>query len=451
MNDSAIVLISVLATALTVIPVMLWMNKRERRRADQNVMRTMRRIANERTESQAILSSLNVGIVAYGSDNRLIASNPVAELYFGVIPDSLDSFLDRFGADNGIRAAYYLESDDVSGELDIDGYTLRLVCQQHPLRIDGEPFGGHIITAQDVTQFRRQEEQRKVFVANVSHELKTPLTTIKSYSETLLDWGIDEKSRDDIKSDVTRIYDDSIRMERLISDLLLLSTIDSSRLHVQMVLFDLSECARQICERFRDQSSAKSIALDFSVLSRQSIVLADRSSVERILTNLIVNAIHYTEAGGSIRVYAGNIVDDFYIKVVDDGIGIDQTDLDNIFRRFYRADKTGSRTFGGTGLGLPIAQELARMQRGRIEAESEPGIGSQFTLFLPSARRILRESLFEVSKREKPRDAVATAAHDTVRRWLDELSGEENVKYDTGSFDLRGLLDIIDRKVNDCT
>jgi PAS domain-containing protein len=109
LNDSAIVLISVLATALTVIPVMLWMNKRERRRADQNVMRTMRRIANERTESQAILSSLNVGIVAYGSDNRLIASNPVAELYFGVIPDSLDSFLDRFGADNGMRAAYYLD------------------------------------------------------------------------------------------------------------------------------------------------------------------------------------------------------------------------------------------------------------------------------------------------------------------------------------------------------
>ena len=88
------------------------MNKRERRRADQNVMRTMRRIANERTESQAILSSLNVGIVAYGSENRLIASNRVEELYFGVIPDSLDSFLDRFGADNGMRAAYYLESDE---------------------------------------------------------------------------------------------------------------------------------------------------------------------------------------------------------------------------------------------------------------------------------------------------------------------------------------------------
>lgn len=429
---------------------MLWLGKRDRRRADQDVVRTMRRIANERSESQAILSSLDVGIVAYGSDNRLIASNPVAKSYFDVIPDSLASFLDQFGAENGMRAAYYLESDDISGELAIDGKTLRLVCQQRPFRMDGERFRGHIITVQDVTLFRRQEEQRKAFVANVSHELKTPLTTIKSYSETLLDWGIDEKSRDSIKADVTRIYDDSIRMERLISDLLLLSTIDSSRLHVQMTLFDLSECARQICERLADQASAKSIALDFSVLSRQTTVLADRSSVERILTNLVVNAIHYTEAAGTIRVYAGNIVDDFYIKVVDDGVGIANADLENIFQRFYRVDKTGSRAFGGTGLGLSIAQELARMQRGRIEAESELGIGSQFTLFLPSAQRILRESLFEVSKREKPRDAVATVAHDTIRRWLGELS-DEDIKRDTGSFDLRELLDIIDRKVNNRT
>ncbi len=434
-------------TALIVIPVMLWRNKRDRRRADQDMMRTMRRIANERTESQAILSSLDVGIIAYGSDNRLIASNPVAETFLGMIPDTLAGFLDRFGADNGMRTAFYLDSDDVSGELYIDGNTLRLVCQQHPLRIGSERFRGHIITAQDVTHFQRQEEQRKTFVANVSHELKTPLTTIKSYSETLLDWGIDEKSRNEIKSDVGRIYDDSIRMERLIADLLLLSTIDSSRLHVQMVLFDLAECARQICDRLADQASAKSISFDFSVMSRYATVLADRSSVERILTNLVVNAIRYTEAGGNIRVYTGNIVDDIYIKVVDDGVGIEKADLDNIFRRFYRVDKTGSRAFGGTGLGLSIAQELARMQRGRIEAESELGVGSQFTLFLPSARRILRDSLFEVSNNEKPRDAVAIAAHEMVRKWLGELE-DDDIKDDTGSFDLRGLLAIIDRKVD---
>lgn len=450
MSDSTIVLVSVLVTAVIVIPTMLWRNKRDRRRADQNMVRTMRRIANERTESQAILSSLDVGIVAYGSDDRLIASNPIAEAYFGVIPDSLSTFLDRYGADNGMRAAYYLESDDISGELDLDGCTLRLVCQQHPFRVAGERFSGHIITAQDVTLFRRQEEQRKIFVANVSHELKTPLTTIKSYSETLLDWGIDEKSREDIKSDVARIYDDSVRMERLISDLLLLSTIDGSRFHVKMVLFDLAECARQICDRFVDQAASKSIKLEFSVLSRHTTVLADRSSVERILTNLVVNAIHYTEAGGHIRVYTGNIVDDFYIKVVDNGIGIEKADLENIFRRFFRVDKTGSRAFGGTGLGLSIAQELAWMQRGRIEVESEHGIGSQFTLFLPSARRILRESLFEVSNKEKPRDAVAIAAHEVIRRLLGELS-RGDIKDDTGSFDLRGLLDIIEKKVDNRT
>ncbi len=447
MSDVAIVFVTALATALIIIPVMFWKSKRDRRRVDQDMMRTMRRIANERTESQAILASLDVGIIAYGSDDRLIASNPIAESYFGVIPDSLAGFLDRFGADNGMRAAYYLDSDDVSGELDINDYSLRLVCQHHPVRIDGERFGGHVITAQDYTQIRRQEEQRKAFVANVSHELKTPLTTMKSYSETLLDWGIDEKDREEIKADVGRIYDDSIRMERLITDLLLLSTIDSSRLYVQMVIFDLAECARQVCDRLIDQAQAKSISLEFSAISREAAVFADRSSVERILTNLIVNAIHYTEIGGSIRIYAGNVVDDFYIKVIDDGIGIEKAEIENIFRRFYRADKTGSRAFGGTGLGLSIAQELARMQRGRIEAESELGVGSQFTLFLPSAKRILRESLFDVSNKEKPRDSVATAGQETIRRWLGELANDD-VKDDTGSFDLRELLDIIDKKVN---
>ncbi len=447
MSDLAIVLISVFATALFMIPAIFWKNKHDRRRMNQDMMRTMRRIANERTESQAILASLDVGIIAYGSDDRLIASNPVAESYLGIIPDSLAGFLDRFGADNGMRAAHYLDSDDVSGEISVNDFALRMVCQRHPIRAAGERFRGHVITVQDYTLIRRQEEQRKTFVANVSHELKTPLTTIKSYSETLLDWGIDEKDRAEIKADVGRIYDDSIRMERLIADLLLLSMIDSSRLYVQMTIFDLADCARQMCERLSGQAAEKSIVLEFSALSREAAVFADRSSVERILTNLIVNAIHYTDTGGSIRIYAGNVVDDFYIKVTDDGVGIAKGDLENIFRRFYRADKTGSRAFGGTGLGLSIAQELARMQRGRIEAESELGTGSQFTLFLPSAKRLLREALFDVSNKEKPRDAVAIAGQDTIRRWLGEIEGDD-VKDDTGAFDLRELLEIIDKKVN---
>ncbi len=163
------------------------------------------------------------------------------------------------------------------------------------------------------------------------------------------------------------------------------------------------------------------------------------------MTNLIVNAIRYTNAGGKIEIYIGSVVDDVYAKIKDNGIGIPQSELDHIFQRFYRVDKTGSRQFGGTGLGLPIALELARMHRGRIEAESEPSLGSQFTLFLPSATRLLRSTLLELSRKEKPEDQIAKAAAATLRDWASEVEG---VRRGDGLFNVRSLLDIIDEKVD---
>ena len=174
MTPLEIALLSSVLTAAVIVPIMMWQGKRGRHRADQDMMRTMRKIANERTESQVILASLDFGIIAYGSDDRLIASNPVALEALSIIPDTLSGFLDRFGTDNGMRAAYYLGSDDVSGEISLNNRFLRLVCQQRPVSSNGQGFGGHVITAQDFTQIRRQEERRKDFVANVSHELKTP-------------------------------------------------------------------------------------------------------------------------------------------------------------------------------------------------------------------------------------------------------------------------------------
>ncbi|NLA72011.1 MAG: cell wall metabolism sensor histidine kinase WalK [Clostridiaceae bacterium] len=446
MTPLEIALLSSVLTAAVIVPIMMWQGKRGRHRADQDMMRTMRKIANERTESQVILASLDFGIIAYGSDDRLIASNPVALEALSIIPDTLSGFLDRFGTDNGMRAAYYLGSDDVSGEISLNNRFLRLVCQQRPVRSNGQGFGGHVITAQDFTQIRRQEERRKDFVANVSHELKTPLTTMKSYSETLLDWGIDEKERDEIKTDVARIYDDSIRMERLITDLLLLSSIDSSGVGIQATLFDLTDCARQISDRLAAQALDKDISLGIYSMTRGPVVFADKSSIERILTNLLVNAIRYSRQGGRVEVYIGTVVDDVYVKVKDNGIGIIDNELANIFERFYRVDKTGSRQFGGTGLGLSIAQELAKMHHGRIEVESEHNLGSQFTLFLPSATRFLQKVLIEFSHKEKPQDEITRAAAILISSWLGEQDGAD--LDGTEALDLRTLLEIINEKVN---
>lgn len=442
MTSFQVALLASALTALAIIPVMLWKARRGRLRDSQDVVRTMRRIANERSESQAILASLDVGIVAYGSDDRLIATNPVAELVFGLIPDRLPDFLDRFGTENGMRAAYYLDGGELAGEIDLEGRHLRLVCQQHSLLGEGGRLGGHVITAQDFTEIKRQEERRKAFVANVSHELKTPLTTVKSYSETLLDWGLDEKDREEVRADIKRIYDDSVRMEALIADLLLLSSLDSSGIHLRAFVFDLAECTRQMVERLAEHAAARDVRLEFYSLTRDPAVFADRSAIERILSNLIVNAIRYSDSGSRVEIYVGSVGDDVYVKVKDRGIGISQNELDNIFERFYRVDKTGSRQFGGTGLGLPIALELARMHHGRIEAESELGAGSQFTAFFPSAARLLRSTLLDMSRKEKPIDAIKMAAAATLRDWAGGEGGSD------GLFDLRTLLEIIDEKVN---
>ena len=429
MSPVTAALLSFVVTTVVLVPLLYWLFNKKQDKKSQHVMRTFRKIANERAESQAILSSLKVGIVAYGSDNRLIASNPVAHDALGTVPDTLNGFLDQFGADNGIKAAFFLEGGKAAGELERNERIYRVELHPHALRAqpEGKSFTGYIITIQDFTDIQRQEEQRKAFVANVSHELKTPLTTMKSYSETLLDWGIEEKSRSDIREDVQRIYDDSVRMEHLIADLLLLSQIDSRRHVGSASLFDLGGCVQRITHSLMPQANAKNIDIAFHPMSRRTSVFADVMSVERILSNLIVNALHYTKEKGTVRIYVGRVVDDVYLKVQDNGIGIAAEHLASIFERFYRVDKTGSRRFGGTGLGLPIARELALMQHGHIEVMSEVGKGSEFTLFLPSANRLLRDTIYQLARREPLQDDLEEAAAEQIRDWVREASAKNKV------------------------
>lgn len=445
MSTPVIVIITVLATCAVVVPLMYWRARHARLRANQDVVRTMRAIADERTESQAILASLNVGIAAYGSDDRLIATNPMAHEFLGVIPDTLGGFLERFGTDNGMRAAFHLASDTVSGDLSLNGRSLRMILQHRPFPNDQARLGGHIITIHDFTELVRQEERRKTFVANVSHELKTPLTTMKSYSETLLDWGIEEKSREDIRGDVQRIYDDSCRMEHLISDLLLLSRIDSSGILVDACVLDLNDTVVTVADRLADLADERGVRLRCSTVARP-LIFADRSAVERVLTNLIVNALRYTERGGTVDVLVGDVVGDVYVKVKDNGIGIANEHLASIFERFYRVDKTGSRQFGGTGLGLSIALELASMHHGRIEAESELGVGSQFTLFLPSALFFLRKTLVDALHHRQPDDPLTRSAVATLRRWFEEEA--DGATDESDGLSASAMLEIITKKVD---
>ncbi|NLC89785.1 MAG: HAMP domain-containing histidine kinase [Clostridiaceae bacterium] len=181
---------------------------------------------------------------------------------------------------------------------------------------------------------------------------------------------------------------------------------------------DMGSLCRQVTERLRPSAEDKKLQFECMVLPALALVFGDAGSIERIITNLLVNAIKYTPKGGRVQVSVGNIAEDIYIKVKDSGCGIPAQELPNLFDRFYRVDKTGSRQYGGTGLGLSIAHELTDLHHGRLEVESQPGRGSAFTLFLPRADRYLVQTFLRLVNKDDVDDILGKAAAQTLAQML---------------------------------
>lgn len=361
--------------------------------ADRKLKKILANFEQEKDTSETILRELEVGILAYGGDGKLITVNPSANaiLMMETIPQTLQSFLSQIGSDNGIQAALVLQTPNITGIVNIKERTVRLRLTQSQLAPYNKP--GWIIIIQDITEQEREEKQRKEFVANVSHELKTPLTTISAYSETLLDWGLEGKPMADVRSDITRIHDDANRMDNLVQNLLLLSSIDSRGIRAKMAQYDIVSVMRQVVTRMQDHAVEKQIQLESFVLSIIPPVYGDASAIDRILTNLVSNGIKYTDYKGYVSVSVQLTNDYISLKVADNGMGVAKDNLQRLFDRFYRVDSTGSRKYGGTGLGLSIAKELTEIQGGTITVASVLGKGTEFVVTIPKAEKTYRETL----------------------------------------------------------
>lgn len=415
-----IVSAAVLTAVLISFGLFMLSNRRLRRRKDKEVANMVNRFVDERDKSEAILTDLDVGILAYSSDGVMINSNPAAKrmLHPKPVPEKIVDFMHAFGQDNGLQASMLLGTAQASGKFSLEDRILRARYKES--RVDEGRKAGTIVVLQDITDSEREEKQRKDFVANVSHELKTPLTTIKTYSESLLEWGLAEKTPDAIRKDIWRIHDDSLRMERLVEDLLLLSSIDSRGIRTRMEQLDFSKLIRQSVERLQHQAQEKQIDLTCFTVTRPPFVYVDRVAIERVMSNLISNAIKYTDRGGEIKVYIGYLVDDAYVKVSDTGFGIDREHLSRIFNRFYRVDMTGSRMYGGTGLGLSIAKELVELHEGRITVNSTLGKGTEFTVMIPIAKKVFSDAV-EACQSGWPRSDVI---HQSAANDLQQLAME---------------------------
>lgn len=239
---------------------------------------------------------------------------------------------------------------------------------------------GSIINIEDITEIVKLENMRRDFVANVSHELKTPLTSINGFVETLMmneDLPVDKRNRF-----LAIIQKESDRLKRLIEDILLLSSIESKNNLVteNILLYDVF---KEVYEMINYIANSKKIDLSYDFEDKEIVVQAYSDYVKQLLLNLIDNAIKYTPEGGKVTVKQFSINNEIVIEVIDNGVGIPKEDQSKIFQRFYRVDKARSRSVGGTGLGLAITKHIVHSLKGSISVESELGEGSKFIIRLP--------------------------------------------------------------------
>ena len=280
----------------------------------------------------------------------------------------------------------YLE-DWTSSEIKIDNNQGSMNLFFVPFKDELKRPTGLMVVVQDITEHVKLDNMRKEFVADVSHELKTPLTSIMGFSETLLD-GVDDKKMQEHFLRV--IKDNADRMEKLVQDLLTLSKYDKKIEKNKFTEFNLGELTKSCAEKFEIEVKKKNQNLNCFVTADVPNVYADRDGIERVIINIISNSVKYTNENGRIDVYVGYVHNDAYVKIKDNGIGISKNDLTRIFERFYRVDKARSRMLGGTGLGLSIAKEIIEQNKGSIDIKSETGKGTEVVLKIPIINKKVR-------------------------------------------------------------
>jgi two-component system phosphate regulon sensor histidine kinase PhoR len=351
------------------------------------------RLDQDRQQLLVVLGAMAEAVLAVDPRRRLLFANASANRLFGLDATSVGRLVPEL-----IRSPQVQEAVEATlrmaipaayeGELILPGRDPFQRGNQRYLAVRGNPLPGTpstgaVFVFHDVTELRRLERMRQDFVANASHELKTPLASIKAYTETLLDWALHDETVN--ARFLKRIDEQAERLNQLILDLLSLARIESGQEIFEHRPLSLGPVLESCVESHRDRARSKNLNLTFESagLDHETVVLADEEAIRQILDNLVDNAIKYTPEGGRVSVTCHSDQNSASIEVTDTGIGIPRTDLPRIFERFYRVDKARSRELGGTGLGLSIVKHLTQSIGGQIDVTSRAGSGSKFIVHLP--------------------------------------------------------------------
>ena len=300
----------------------------------------------QKKQIETILLHMTDGIIAFNMEGEILHINPAATRLLQLLKEdnNFDKIFKKLKVDMNLEKIIYLENW-TSSEQKVklgDTYVNLFFA---PFKDENDRPAGVIVVIQDITEHVRLDNMRKEFVADVSHELKTPITSIMGYAETLTEGEYDKETRQHF---LEVIVSESKRMARLVQDLLTLSKYDNNKNKCEKTKFDLGQVVKEAQEKLQIEIDKKGLKAESFVTANVPNVYADKAGIERVILNILSNSVKYTNEGGNIKIYVGFVYNDAYIKIIDNGIGIPEEDLKKIFERFYRVDKARSREAGGT-------------------------------------------------------------------------------------------------------
>ena len=332
--------------------------------------------------NNSIFLHMTDGIIAFDRDGNIELINPAARKLLNIMPEhsNFNAIFGELDSSINLEKIIYLENWTKTeerfqiGEKFVNAYFA-------PFKKENDRTVGVIVVIQDITEHVKLDNMRKEFIADVSHELKTPITSIMGYADTLLEEEYDKETQSKFLS---VIASEARRMAKLVTDLLTLSKNDSNKNVIKSELFDLGELVKKCQDKLAIEIKKKNHEVKCFVTADVPLVYANKDDIERVILNILTNSIKYTKDGGEIKIYVGFVYNDAYIKIYDNGIGIPEEELGRIFERFYRVDKARSREMGGTGLGLSIAKDLLDRNGGSIDIKSEIGKGTEVVRKVPT-------------------------------------------------------------------
>ena len=336
----------------------------------------------QKNQIETILLHMTDGIVAFDMKGNITHINPAAAEFLKLTEsdNSFDKIFSRLNVDINLEKAVYLENWTSQEQLvTVGDKYLKIIFAS--FKDEKEIPSGIMAVIQDITEHVKLDNMRKEFVADVSHELKTPITSIMGYADTLLEGEYEKEMQDKF---LNVISSEARRMAKLVTDLLTLSRYDTNRAKREVTEFDLGELVKKCQEKVQLEIDKKHHNVECFVTANVPPVKVDKDGIERVVLNILTNSIKYTKDYGTIKIYVGFVYNDAYIKVIDNGIGIPEDDLNRIFERFYRVDKARTREMGGTGLGLSIAKEILDQNNCSIDIKSEVGKGTEVVIRIPT-------------------------------------------------------------------